>query len=165
MFQPISEHVTLYNLSINDPNPYCPAEFVPPYNRAFFRVFPNGTYDSQPFVVPEGQLLVITDVEWVAGLPSVNSPALAPGTGVNMVLYLYTPGGQPPFGLVFNSSTIITPTRTFSVGSNDELTTGFVVGPNRRICPQLIPVPDQKMLLNRVTLRGYLIPQASVVGQ
>src|SRR5262245_61253527 len=63
--QDISDHVVLRDSTLaGRATDMCLSATVSFKDRAFFRVFPDGTQAADPFMVPAGRLLVITDVEW-----------------------------------------------------------------------------------------------------
>ena len=62
--QDITEHVVLRDGSLSGRGEaVCPAT-ASFKGRALFRVLPDGTRASDPFMVPAARQLVITDVEW-----------------------------------------------------------------------------------------------------
>ena len=122
----------------------------------FFRIFGNGRRAEEPFEVPEGTRLVVTDVDW--WIADFRTPA--------------TPGMTTYFALAleYEDPSLVTTYWVFqNVGIDDpqgrsgrsvSMTTGFVVEPGTRICPtaQVADTPDTDVLRLRVILRGYLVP-------
>jgi hypothetical protein len=133
-------------------------------DRAFFRVFPDGTLSPEPFVVPKEQSLVVTDVEW-AGNGLGGGPMLS-GYTLRLAITLKTSASS---ARVFTSRgiTLNTDSVTGRPGSSEQLTAGFVVGPGVAICPfvhQLQPASIVTGYADFITLRGYLVPDASSNG-
>jgi hypothetical protein len=85
-------------------------------------------------LVPEGQRLVVTDVEWQALPTTMDGGAQFPaGTSVWARITLSTEPDGPSWR-VFRSRTVNVETATAAVGTSEQLTTGFVVPPKTRIC-------------------------------
>jgi len=129
-------------------------------NRAFFRVFPNATTSSTPFVVPQGRTLVVTDVEWAAFGGVLGTNALAVGNTLVLKIFLVLGSSSAQ---VFRSRglTLDANSATGRPGSSEQLTAGFVVGPNVSICPavnQEAPTFGATAYLDDIVLRGYLSP-------
>jgi len=154
--QDISDHVILRDGSLSGRGlAVCPpnASFK---DKALFRVFPDGTRASDPFTVPPGRQLVITDVEWsVNGLSQ--GPSLTPGATVRTRLHI---GSDMTFDQVFLSRTIQVGSERGNVSGNEQLTTGFLVAPNTTICPDSAESGSNTLRSARLVelvLRGYLI--------
>ena len=100
--QDISDHVVLRDGSLSSRDPLvCPfnASFT---GRGLFRVLPDGTQASEPFTVPAGRQLVITDVEWTVHALSSGSPLTSGETVRTRVLI----GNGTTFHPVFLSRTV-----------------------------------------------------------
>jgi hypothetical protein len=154
--QPISDHVVLRDGSLSGRGlPVCPptASFK---DKALFRVFPDGTRASDPFTVPPGRQLVVTDVEWtVNGLSS--GPSLTPGATVRTRLQI---GSDMTFDQVFLSRTVEVGSERGYVSGSEQLTTGFAVAPNTTICADSAEFGSNTIRSARLVelvLRGYLI--------
>jgi hypothetical protein len=121
----------------------------------FFRIFPDGTKAPAPFRVPDGQLLVITDVDW--WLADFKSP---PSPGYSLYFELALEHQVLPLITtyrVFRDAATTDPQNR--LGRSVAMTTGFVVAPGTRICPfaQVPEIQDTDLLRLQVILRGYLI--------
>jgi hypothetical protein len=125
----------------------------------FFRIYPDGTKDSTPYRVPRGRLLVITDVDWwLANF----IPPYSPGYSTYFDLALeHQVGALITTFRVFKDTLIDDPQNR--LGRSVSMTTGFVVAPDTRICPNAqVPLTNDrdKQRLD-VILRGYLIDGTS----
>lgn len=126
---------------------------------AFFRIYPDGTKDSDPFRVPEGRLLIVTDVDW--WLANFRQP-FSPGYATYFELALeHQVGNYRSTFRVFKDTLLNDPQNR--LGRSVSMTTGFVVAPDTRICPfaQVAPTNDTDILRLNVILRGYLIDGTS----
>ena len=156
--QPIGDHVVLRDGSLSGRGlPVCPptASFK---EKALFRVFPDGTRAADPFTVPAGRLLVITDVEWTVNGLSGGTPLTA-GATVRTRLQI---GSDMTFDHVFLSRTVEVGSERGYVSGNEQLTTGFVVAPNTTICADSAEFGSNTIKSARLielVLRGYLITQ------
>jgi hypothetical protein len=154
--QDISEHVVLRDGSLTGRvEAVCPptASFK---DRALFRVWPDGTRASEPFTVPGGRQLVITDVEWTVDALAGGLP-LTPGETVRTRLQI---GSGMTFNTVFLSRTGEVGSERGHVSGSEQLTTGFVVASNTAICPGSTEFSSgtvKSARLIELVLRGYLI--------
>jgi len=154
--QDISEHVVLRDGSLTGRfEAVCPptASFK---DRALFRVLPDGTRASDPFMVPGGRQLVITDVEWTVDALATGLP-LTPGATVRTRLQI---GSATTFNPVFLSRTVEVSSERGSVSGSEQLTTGFVVASNTAICPgsaEFSAGAVKSARLIELVVRGYLI--------
>ena len=160
MGQKVVDHVVLVYQFTDTPQ-NCASPLI---NFELLRFFPSGILTK--FVIPAGRALVVTDVEWIA-LPQPPALELPPGHGVSMRIRLET-GSQNPSEKheAFRSRTIpITEETRFNrPGSSEQLTTGFVVGPNVVMCPLGLASDTfggSDLPLEQVILRGYLIDMPS----
>jgi hypothetical protein len=154
--QDISDHVVLRDGTLSGRvGTGCPsgASFS---GRALFRVWPDGTRATEPFMVPGSRQLVITDVEWtVDGLPT--GLGLTAGATVRTRLQI---GSGTTFDQVFLSRTVEVGPERGAVSGTEQLTTGVVVASNTAICPGSTEfgaslVKSARLL--ELVLRGYLI--------
>lgn len=125
----------------------------------FFRIYPNGTKDGDPFRVPGGRLLVITDVDW--WLADFREP-FSPGYATYFELALeHRIDNYISTYRVFKDTLKDDPQNR--LGRSVSMTAGFVVAPDTRICPfaQVAPTNDRDILRLDVILRGYLIDGVS----
>lgn len=127
----------------------------------FFRIHPDGTKDEEPFRVPEGRLLVVTDVDWWLADFQETIPHHE-----NSSTY-FTLGLQHAYGEGHFSEYVVFRDEKRDdfqgrLGDSVAMTTGFVVAPDTPICPnaQVNPTPDTDLLRLQVILRGYLIEVA-----
>jgi hypothetical protein len=133
----------------------CPVP-ASPQGMVLFRVWPDGTRESESFTVPSGRLLVITDVEWTV-MNRTNGGALTAGATVRFRLQI---GSGTTFSSVFLSPTVEVGSERAAVSGSEQLTTGIAVGPNTTICPsavEFIPNGFASAWVNELVLRGYLI--------
>jgi hypothetical protein len=157
LLQTPSDHVVLEAgfLDLREENP-CPGSFA---GQAFFRTLPDGTQEATPFQVPSGRLLVVTDVEWSAS-QRVGGGALFPGRPVVLSLSLKAPPPSTP-RVVFRSEGVRSGYgQGRVVAGSDQLTAGFAVAAQTRICAGLAQLTNNG--LNSVEpltllLRGYLV--------
>ena len=154
--QDISEHVVLRDGSATGRiGSACPAT-ASFSERALFRIFPDGTRESEPFTVPAARYLVVTDVEWTVDALSSGS-ALTAGGSVRTRLSV---GSGTVFNPVFLSKTVEAGSERGAVSGAEQLTTGIVVAANTAICPTATQfganlVKSARLL--ELVLRGYLI--------
>jgi hypothetical protein len=154
--QDISDHVVLRDSTLSSR-----VEAVCPLNGSFkgrglFRLLPDGTPASEPFAVPAGRQLVITDVEWSVDALTTGLP-LTPGATVRTRLQI---GSGTTFNTVFLSRTVVVGSERGNVSASEQLTTGFVVASNTAICPgsaEFGSNTTKAARLIEIVLRGYLI--------
>ena len=115
----------------------------------FSRVFPNGTSGNDEFIVPEGKILVITDITWNGFVPG--------GTPDRLVQFFISnaisdppPGGYGEFVYVSRARLGSDSTAIFS----ESLTSGFVIGANRQAFIQTEP----SSMVPGAMLHGFLVP-------
>lgn len=157
LFQTPVDHVVLRALAtdLRDDDP-CSGDFE---GKAFFRVHPDGTQDALRFAVPSGRLLMVTDVEWTSGRRVSGAPLLA-GRPTVLSLALKSPGSfQQP--VVFRSEGVRAGYgQSRVVAGSDQLTAGFAVAAQTKICPsvaQLTSSGANFARLRTLVLRGYLV--------
>jgi hypothetical protein len=154
--QDIGDHVVLRDGSLNGRvETDCPA--TASFNgRALFRTWPDGTQASEPFTVPLGRRLVITDVEWTVDALSTGFP-LTTGDTVRTRLQI---GSGTTLTPVFLSRTVEVGATRGAVSASEQLTTGFVVASNTTICPGSAAFGSNTVKSARLlelVLRGYLV--------
>jgi hypothetical protein len=112
----------------------------------FFRTLPDGSIQPTSFKVPPGQLLVVTDVNWlvVEGHP---------GKLNTLRLFINNPSTGHSH-TVFASNIILNSEGEGAISEN--MTTGFTVSSDAMI--KYYWVGGGEFGLVAVTLRGYLIP-------
>lgn len=158
--QPTSAtHVTLLTKEAVRGSPSnCPNGWLKGQN--FFRVRADGTSDAAGFVVPNGQTLVVTDIEWLArGGRELRAP-FVPDVGLRMDIFLVKSGADG--NVVYSSPTVDVDAKHVDavLGGTDHLIAGFVVGPGVSICPsttQYDATSSISVKTQRVILHGYLI--------
>ena len=154
--QDISDHVVLRDGSLSSRAPVvCPfnASFT---GRGLFRVLPDGTQASEPFTVPAGRQLVITDVDWTVDASAIGLPLISGETVRTRVLI----GNGTTFHPVFLSRTVQVGPKAGRVSGSEQLTTGFVVASNTAICPNSGEFNSGTVKAARLiefAMRGYLI--------
>jgi hypothetical protein len=111
------------------------------------RVLPNGLAASDPFEVPPGRYLVITDVDWC--FSRTTNPLCQ-----NVTLRIFvTPRNDLENGnSVFQSTTLLD--QQAYGGVSQAMTSGFVVDDSATIVCDSIPFQDS---ISDIVLRGYLI--------
>jgi hypothetical protein len=124
----------------------------------FVRVLPDGKTEAVPgglgWRVPEGKLLVVTDVDW-----QYVHPKGAEGAGRIQVLRLFIENLAQPGGRRALDSTI-TLSSQGEGGTSLSMTSGFVVSSKARICPDVFPGPlGPPSGLQHLIVRGYLVAE------
>ena len=123
-------------------------------DKAFFRIFPDGTSRRPPFRVPDGHFLVVTDVEWRAKKYSDDFTK-------ERSLALYIQLNSSGF-IVFISSPVVIDdsNKAALIGTSEQLTSGFLVGPDVTICPMILNSDrhpgNMPVEVDRLILRGYI---------
>ena len=113
----------------------------------FYRSYPDGTASAEPFRVPEGKLMVVTDVDWYYHTGNA---------GTTQILRL----------LVENLADATLRRRAFESlarldavgvgGASERMTTGFAISSKARLCLEVLPGPFiDPPRLSRVLVRGY----------
>ena len=150
MGQRVSEHVTLE--VVGGMNGGCG-----PAKLDFLRVLPDGSFESGAgglgYRVPEGKLLVITDVDWQYVHPNPGSAA-----GKIQVLRLFIENLSDPSKSRRAFESTLTLSSEGEGGISENMTSGFIVSSAARICPDVFPGPQGPPSgLQHLILRGYLI--------
>ena len=120
----------------------------------FVRVLPDGTTEKTPdglgWRVPEGRVLVVTDVDWQYQHPEGEAGKL-------QVLRLMVEGlgERPQSRRAFESAVVLSPQGAGA--ANVSMTAGFVVSSKARIAPDLTPGPRGG--LQHAIVRGYMMPE------
>jgi hypothetical protein len=116
---------------------------------SFRRIFLNGGSGNDAFIVPQGKVLVITDITWNGYLPE--------GTQDRVIQFFLSnadsnppPGGYGDFMMV--SRARLDSSLTAIAGEN--MTSGVAIGPNR----QFVYHFDPSASIGGAFLQGYLIP-------
>lgn len=112
----------------------------------------NPDASTTPFVVPNGQVFVITDVEWFMVTGGKQLPA---GSNVFLILNLAKKNNPSNYISVFASKAVPVINGTFSM--HESLTAGIVVAPNVSILPEMI---NSRINLAGATVivHGYFMP-------
>lgn len=111
-------------------------------NYDFRRVFSNGTRSSAEFVVPENQVLIVTDVVWE--ITGANS-----GNGTTIELAVRGAGGAAHTVYVSH----LTGDNSFSVASSESMKTGFAAAAGAKVALGLAGIGPSEVILH-----GYLVP-------
>ncbi len=127
----------------------------------FIRTLPDGTRASSFFRIPQGKMLVITDVDWQYHYEEQAYKMMILRLMIyNLAEVTDHPGPHPHPNMrrVFESTVIL---NQFGEGGiSESMTSGFVVSSKARICPDLFPGPQGPPFgLQHLILRGYLIPE------
>jgi hypothetical protein len=125
----------------------------------FVRVLPDGSADSGPggtgYRVPEGKILVVTDVDW-----QYVHPKGAAGAGKIQVLRLFIENLAKPGQSRRAFESTVTLSNEGEGGTSQSMTSGFVVSSKARICPDVSPGPlGPPSGLQHLIVRGYLIAE------
>jgi hypothetical protein len=123
-----SDHVMLRQLS-GGKEPPC-SSFG-----AFFRVLPDGTIAPEPFVVPKGRVLVVTDFVWSA----IHQPPFADlvaGQSLRAKLSSYSAPATDESLLYTSEPVDLTAANvTGRPGAHSKIASGAMVGAGRLLCP------------------------------
>lgn len=150
LLQKPERHVVLTNISLPGVD-QCGGIWV---NQGLGEIRPDGTVASQEFVVPPGQVLVVTDVDW--------RTHELPASFVQGRMHAFAICLGPNNTTVFQTGTLIDAdlaTAGVWLGSAS-LTAGFQVGPGVAICPRSFSNTSSAFITNsvlEVILRGYLV--------
>jgi hypothetical protein len=142
--QPVSNLVTVK----------CTAGSKPPGSTWPYPVFNeivNPDASTSPFTVPNGQVFVITDIEWFLAPDSHGIPA---GSTVFLILNV-AKKNEAGYISVFASNAM--PVNNGSLAMHESLTAGIVVAPNVNILPEMISSSDQYGNAT-VFVHGYFMP-------
>jgi len=119
----------------------------------FRRVFPDGTGGLQPFAVPAGQALVVTDVDWQYAHPTGGAGA---GRRVVLRLFLQNLADDTHQEPVFESTILLN--ADGEGGTSEAMTAGFVMSDAAQLCLDTGEEPKGPPSgLQHAILRGYLI--------
>jgi hypothetical protein len=154
-------HVTLVTKDIPSGGPANICPFAGFKGSNFFRVGPDGTSEATAFVVPRGQSLVVTDIEWLARGGLENTSPFAADVGLHMDITLVKAGVPASGNVVYSSPVIDVDSKHVNavLGATDNMTSGFTVGPGVSICPGTFQFDASKVLAvktYRVILHGYV---------
>lgn len=141
MGQPASHHVLLEAVGVASTGD-------PSRDLDFFRVLPDGTTTPsgpEGFRVPNGDVLVITDIDW--------QYAGSPGSSQTFRVFIKPLKDGDHGRRVFEST--ITLDREGHGGASEAMTTGFVVSSNVRLAVDTAPGGGK---IQHALLRGYLMP-------
>jgi hypothetical protein len=117
----------------------------------FVQTFPDGTTASNAFRIPDGRALVVTDVDW---------HYFSGGPHAVVVLAMLVENLTDPAKRhrVAESTVRLGPDGVG--GASENMTTGFVVGSQSRICLDIVNGPvGSPMRLSKVLLRGRLMDE------
>jgi hypothetical protein len=119
----------------------------------FVRLFPDGTSDAGVFRVPEGRVLIVTDVDW----HYFNGP---PGLVVVLSVLIENLADPTTRRRAFESAVRLGPDGVG--GASEPMTTGFAVAPEARLCLDVVNGSiGSPLRLSKVLLRGYLVDAAN----
>lgn len=149
MRQPASEHVTLE--VVGGVTGGCG-----PALNDFVRILPNANIETGTgglgWRVPEGKILVITDVDWQYVHPNHETAA-----GKVQILRLIIENLADPSQSRRAFDSTITLSSEGEGGISESMTSGFIVSSEARICPDVFPGPQGPPFgLQHLILRGYL---------
>jgi hypothetical protein len=122
----------------------------------FERILPNGESvgtDGTGWRIPGGKLLVITDVDWQYIHPDGEVAA-----GTIQILRLNIENLSEPRKISRAFESTVTLSSKGEGGISESMTSGFIVEPKARICPDVMPGPlGPTGGLQHLILRGYLV--------
>jgi hypothetical protein len=150
--QPLQNHVMLTWVAPGNQNTICAP------NKEFRRLFPNGTFSNEAFVVPQGQTLVVTDAD--IGFTAGSGRTFQLGSVVYGMVAADT---QKTSSLVpFRSAgTLITNHDSVAVSVSASLGSGALIGAGRQVCARAeslgISGGFVDFEVETATVRGYLI--------
>jgi hypothetical protein len=122
-----------------------------PLKLDFVRSLTDGTSSQEPFRVPPGRALVITDVDWHYH---------SGGPNLVQVLRLSVQNLTEPGKARRVFESVIRLDVNGVGGTSEHMTTGFAVSPDARVCLEVVPGPiGSPMRLSKVLMRGYLTRQ------
>ena len=114
----------------------------------FVRTLPDGMAAADVFRVPEGRLLVVTDLDW----QYLSGP---PGSTAILRVMVQNLADKAKRRRVFESTVRIG--ADGATGASEHMTTGFVVSSHARVCLDLVPGPlGSPLRISKVLMRGYL---------
>jgi len=147
----ISNHVVL-SIGISATSQCAPISF----NRALFRLGPDGVAETEEFVVPDGHVLIIKDVHWEA----FQAPSFTPGQTLRMSLVI--PASPSP-RILFRSSRVdvTADNATGLLGGSQTLNVGVMIGAGQSFCARGASEQPQfglSVLVSQAYLRGTLVP-------
>jgi hypothetical protein len=122
----------------------------------FVRVLPDGNSESGAgglgWRVPEGKVLVVTDVDWQYVHPNHGTAA-----GKIQILRLFIENLADPSRSRRAFESTITLSSKGEGGISEAMTSGFIVTSEARICPDVFPGPQGPPSgLQHLIFRGYL---------
>jgi len=110
----------------------------------FVQIFPDATHGDCCFRVPIGQVLVVTDVDWVFSSGVADQA---------QILRVFLNNLANPKLINYPFQSTISLNASGQGGGNQSLTTGFIVSPNARLGYDTLPSSG---VVYSVVLRGYL---------
>jgi hypothetical protein len=125
----------------------------------FVRVLPDGGTEAGPgglgYRIPEGKLLVVTDVDW-----QYVHPKGAEGAAKIQILRLSIESLAKPGSSRRAFESTVTLSSQGEGGTSQSMTSGFIVSSKARICPDVFPGPlGPPSGLQHLIVRGYLIAE------
>jgi hypothetical protein len=158
--QPAGRHVTLWFVEGAPAGSVCPGGSGRASGEQLFRVFPNGDMADEPFAVPFFNVLVVTDVEWRVRYTA----GLRTGPSLHLNIGLATSPSRSQTVFLSRPVAINGDTHNW-VGSSEQLTAGFLVGPGAQICARAQILggtfgagDTDPISISDLVLRGYLAP-------
>jgi hypothetical protein len=123
------------------------------WDRDFAEVSPMGTLADTPFSIPDGFVLVVTDIDW--RVDEGDLTAFVPGRVLQFTIHLGS-----PLAPVFTDGRLIDGHDGGVIVESKSLTTGFRVAPGTPICASAHGVDEfggARHDVTTVILRGYVI--------
>ncbi len=120
--------------------------------RDFVRNLPDGTRTGGFFRVPDGKVLVVTDVDW-----QYVHPSGAAGADKLQIMRLFIQSLVNPSDELRAFESAIVLSSEGEGGASEAMQSGFVVSSAARLCPDVFPGPEGPPSgLQHLILRGYL---------
>lgn len=110
------------------------------------RIGPNGVRETNPFKVPQNNVLVVTDVDW-----QISTPPLGPPPKFHKLRMFTINLATNETNTIFESSATLNDSG--QGGINVEMTSGIVVSSKAQIKVEALPVAGPHY---SVIIRGYL---------
>lgn len=155
LMQQPERHVVLRSVNVDQRDPAPPCSY---WDKEFAEVTPTGVLSEAPFNIPDGHVLVVTDLDW--RIDEGESTKFDPTHVLEFAIYL-----GDPLARVFSSGRRIGDHVDIGMMlGNASLTTGFRVAPGTPICASGTAVDEFGGVnheVTDVTLRGYLIQDSA----
>lgn len=157
--QPVGSLVTVLYLGVQPTPEHSYGYDFPTYGQI---ISPSAS--ASPFVIPDGQVFVITDAEWYARLHPNQMPPYSSewaGKSASFTITLSNGTGQTRSSYTLFVSRPV-PNVNGVITGHESLTAGIVVASRTSITPSLIEFPTSHLGSSYVILHGYFMPDPNV---